>query len=279
MVFRERGRGVLAAFDRDGVEGRGFDPDDELVATSFAAAAAAAIFTAESMEGEKLQHAIEAAEHERRRWARELHDETLQELGALSTALDSAARQPGEDELRAAVGRAVEHAERCIGEVQTLINELRPAALDELGLEAALEALADRAEAAGGPRVECVLELDPAAAPARGRPTELETTVYRVVQEALNNAIKHSGATRVEIRVSAREGPLQISVGDDGAGFDSRRAGRGFGLIGMRERAALVGGRLMVESEPGRGTTVRAKFPVVRMGAEAVGGQRSAAAD
>jgi signal transduction histidine kinase len=231
------------------------------------------------MEGEKLQHAIEAAEHERRRWARELHDETLQELGALSTALDSAARQPGEDELRAAVGRAVEHAERCIGEVQTLINELRPAALDELGLEAALEALADRAEAAGGPRVECVLELDPAAAPARGRPTELETTVYRVVQEALNNAIKHSGATRVEIRVSAREGPLQISVGDDGAGFDSRRAGRGFGLIGMRERAALVGGRLMVESEPGRGTTVRAKFPVVRMGAEAVGGQRSAAAD
>ncbi|HEX8690239.1 MAG TPA: GAF domain-containing protein [Solirubrobacterales bacterium] len=262
IVYRARARGVLAAFDRSGERGGKFSSDDELVATSFAAAAATAIFTARTVESEKLQRSLEATEHERRRWARELHDETLQELGGLSVTLETASAQPGEEALRGAIGRALEHTQRGIEGVRALINELRPPALDELGLRAALEVLVERAKAATDLDLDCTFETAAAGSVDARLAPELEIAVYRLVQEAVNNAIKHAGASRVEISVADGDGVLRTRIGDDGAGFDPAQADGGFGLTGMRERAALLGGRVLIDSAPGRGTVVEAELPL-----------------
>ena len=262
MIFRARARGVLAAFDRSGEKAGAFSADDELVATSFAAAAANAIFTARTVEGEKLQRSLEATEHERRRWARELHDETLQELGGLSVTLETASAQPGEEALRGAIGRALEHTRRGIEGVRALINELRPPALDELGLQAALEVLVERAKAATDLDLDCTFETAAAGSLDARLSPELEIAVYRLVQEAVNNAIKHAGASRVEISVADGDGVLRTRISDDGAGFDPAQADGGFGLTGMRERAALLGGRVVIDSAPGRGTVVEAELPL-----------------
>lgn len=262
IVYRARARGVLAAFARSGEKGGKFSSDDELVATSFAAAAATAIFTARTVEGEKLQRSLEATEHERKRWARELHDETLQELGGLSVALETAAAQPGEEALRGAVGRALEHTQRSIAGVRALINELRPPALDELGLQAALEVLVERAKAITDLDLDCTFETAAAGSLDGRLPPELEIAVYRLIQEAVNNAIKHAGASRVEISVADGDGVLRTRISDDGAGFDPAQADGGFGLTGMRERAALLGGRVVIDSAPGRGTVIEAELPL-----------------
>jgi signal transduction histidine kinase len=133
-----------------------------------------------------------------------------------------------------------------------LITDLRPAALDELGLEPALESLAERCE------VDIDLQVDLA-----DRPTpEIESTVYRLVQEALTNVTKHARAQRVEVRLSDADTAIEVLVRDDGRGFDSHRRSSGFGLVGMRERLALVGGTLDIDSDPGEGTTLRASIPV-----------------
>jgi signal transduction histidine kinase len=262
IVYRARARGVLAAFDRSGERGGRFSSDDELVASSFAAAAATAIFTARTVESEKLQRSLEATEHERKRWARELHDETLQELGGLSVTLETASAQPGEEALLGAVGRALEHTQRGIEGVRALINELRPPALDELGLQAALEVLVERARASTGLELDCTFETRGAGDVASRLPPELEVAVYRLVQEAVNNAIKHAGADRVEIAIADGDGVLNARVSDDGAGFDPAQADEGFGLTGMRERAALLGGRVVIDSTLGRGTVVEAELPL-----------------
>jgi signal transduction histidine kinase len=267
LTFRGRPQGVIVAFDRlEG--GPEFESDDELLAGSFAVSAATAIATAQTVEAERLHLSIEASEQERRRWARELHDETLQELGGLKVMLETALEAESQEVVREALDRAVGQVERGIRNLQGLITELRPAALDEIGVIAALEALVDRTASVSEIAVELDADLahDADLPPTRLAP-HIESTLYRLVQEALTNVIKHAGATRATVTVREDPERVRVEVRDDGEGFDTGAVSRGFGLVGMRERVALARGTLEVDSAPGRGTTVRAEFPALHLGA------------
>jgi signal transduction histidine kinase len=259
LVYRGRALGVLAAFDR-GPETLTFTEDDEQVLVAFAASAATAVATAQTVEADRLRHTLEAAEAERKYWARELHDETLQALGGLKV-LASAARRDGDRErMIAALDQLVAGLEAEIESVHAIISELRPAALDDLGLRPAIETLAQRHRVLHGTEVACLLELpDPAEHDQRLAP-ELETTVYRLVQEALTNVAKHANAERVRVEVVASDGQVSVEVADDGSGFDMASVDAGFGLTGMRERVALAGGTIDIASGRG-GTSVRAALP------------------
>jgi two-component system, NarL family, sensor histidine kinase DevS len=261
LGFRGRARGVLIALDRVG-GGVAFDPDDEHLLTSFAASAAIAIATAQSVEADRLRSSIRAAEQERKRWARELHDETLQELGAVKLLLETAHVAGSQEALAAAARRGVEQLDLTIQGLQSLITELRPAALDELGVEPAVRALLERTAITSGLEVDACIDLaHPSGRSATRLEPEVTTTIYRLVQEALTNATKHAGAERVTVEI-VEEGPtVTVEVTDDGGGFERADVSRGFGLVGMEERVALVGGTLVVDSKPGRGTRVRAELP------------------
>jgi len=262
LAFRGRSVGVLVAFDHIGDEAS-FDREDERLLGAFAASAATAVATGKSVEEQRLRQSIEASEQERRRWARELHDETLQSLAGLRVGLSSALRG-SEEELRAAVESAVENVAEEIANLRTLIIELRPAALDEYGAAAAIESLAERTAARQGIAVDAHVDMpwERGEEPTRHTP-ELESTVYRLVQESLTNAVRHAGASRVRIHVTERDGCLDVAVTDDGQGFDLDAQPTGFGLMGMRERVKLADGELDIETGPA-GTTVHARLPVRR---------------
>jgi signal transduction histidine kinase len=253
LVYRGRALGVLAAFDQlSGTEG--FSHDDEQVLRAFAASAATAVATAKTVEEDRLRHSIAAGESERRRWARELHDETLQALGGLQVLLKGAARSSEPDVLRGAITEAADHVAREIENLRSIITELRPAALDELGLEPALATLGKRVAGTSG------LDLAIEIAIGGRLEADLETIAYRVVQEALSNVVKHAEATRVTVSVSREAEELHIAVADDGRGFDQKAPSEGFGLLGMRERIDLAGGRLTIS--PGHpGTRVDVVLP------------------
>ncbi len=261
MVYRGRSVGVIEAFDRLGEDPR-FRAADERLMTAFAASAATAVATAQSVQEDRLRHSIESAEQERRRWARELHDETLQGLAALRVLLSAALRQEEPETVRSAAATVVDELTVEIEKLRALITELRPAALDELGLEPALEALAKRAEAIEGLSATLHYSVGDRSAREQRLGAELESTIYRLVQEALTNVAKHAGATTVEIEVRAENGTIGVTVADDGAGFDPEHPTSGFGLVGMRERVALASGTLEVESRAGEGTRLRAQFPL-----------------
>jgi signal transduction histidine kinase len=261
LGFRGRARGVLIALDRVGGY-VAFDPDDEHLLTSFAASAAIAIATAQSVEADRRRSSLRAAEQERKRWARELHDETLQELGAVKLLLETAQITDSQQALTAAAGRGVEQLDLTIQGLQSLITELRPAALDELGVEPAVRALLKRTAATSGLEVDARIDLaHPSGRSSTRLEPEVTTTIYRLVQEALTNATKHAGAERVTVEI-VEEGPtVTVAISDDGRGFERADVSRGFGLVGMEERVALVGGTLVVDSKPGSGTRVRAELP------------------
>jgi signal transduction histidine kinase len=156
--------------------------------------------------------------------------------------------------LRAAIADATEYVSREIENLRSIITELRPAALDELGLAPALTTLAQRVATSSGLEVETNIDLD------RRLAEEQETVAYRVVQEALANVVKHAHATSVSVSVGTTDGELHIAIADDGRGFDPSAPAEGFGLIGMRERIDLAGGRLVIErSDPG--TRVEVALP------------------
>jgi signal transduction histidine kinase len=217
------------------------------------------VHTAQSVAAERLRESMAASEEERRRWARELHDETLQALGGLRVVLSSALRRGSPDGLAAAVRDAVDQISSEIENLRNLITELRPAALDEIGLQPALVSLAARVADAEGLSVKTRFDL------GRGAQvrlvTELETTIYRLVQEALTNVAKHAQAKHVAVNVSKDDGRVEVVVRDDGIGFEPQRPRSGFGLPGMRERVALAGGTLEVLSAPGNGTTIHVSLP------------------
>src|SRR4051794_4524262 len=183
LVFRSQTVGVLAAVDRMD-DGPQFNHEDEELMLSFAASAATAVHTARSVGEERLRQAIEGAETERRRWARELHDETLQGLGGLQMMLSSALRQPDPERREATVRSTLEHIGHEIESLRNLITELRPAELDELGLESALEALAHRREASSGMRVAIDIDLGSGYGGAPPRPDPPgRSTIYPPVLE------------------------------------------------------------------------------------------------
>jgi signal transduction histidine kinase len=250
LAFRGETLGVLVALDRVS-RGPEFDAEDEELIGAVAASAATALATAQSVAKERLRNSIDTAEQARGRWARELHDETLQGLVGLRMLLSSARRSGSLREL----GDAIDHTKREIVNLRALIAELRPAALDELGLGPAIETLAERSGASAGLEVSTRVTLGERARLA----AETESTIYRLVQEALTNVAKHARAERVRVEVARANGTIEVVVEDDGRGFDAGQATEGLGLVGMRERVELTGGRLEIRSRPG--TRVSARLP------------------
>ena len=265
LVFQNHSYGVLVAIDRlhDGPE---FTSDDERLLEAFAASAATAVATAQSVASERQRQRLAAAEAERERWARELHDDTLQSLSALRVGLSTARRSGKPETLEQAVSTAIDHLEEGITNLRALITDLRPASLDELGAAAAIQALCERAERQGV-AIDVSIDLAYEQGRAQGRHSpEVETAMYRIVQEALTNAAKHGHAKRAIVEVHEDETDIHVSVRDDGLGFDTSAHTEGFGLLGMHERAHLIEGSLRVNSRPGSGTTIEASFPIKRVG-------------
>jgi signal transduction histidine kinase len=272
MIHRGAAMGVLAAFDR-GEDGSVFSADDEQMLRTFATSAATAVVLAQSVQADRLRSSLAAADAERRRWARELHDETLQGLGALRVLLSSALRRDDLASSREAMRDAVGRIESEIGNLRAIITELRPAALDELGLRTALEALLDRHRERNGLEIASELTLRRGVRGER-LDEDLEMAVYRLVQEALTNVAKHAGGSQVRLLVAESDGEVRIEVQDDGAGFDTAATSAGFGLAGMHERVGLVGGTLSIQSGEG-GTLLCAVLPC-RQEAERPAGSRAA---
>ncbi len=264
LVFQNHAYGVLVAIDRvhDGPE---FTSDDERLLDAFAASAATAVATAQSVASERQRQRLAAAEAERQRWARELHDDTLQSLSALRVGLSTAKRSGKLEALEQAVTGAIDHLEEGITNLRALITDLRPASLDELGAAAAIQALGERVERHG---IDVDVSIDLAYEQGRERQRhipEIETAMYRIVQEALTNAAKHGGAKRAVVEIHEDEADIRVSVRDDGTGFDPSDHTDGFGLLGMHERVQLLDGTLLVDSTPGSGTTIEASFPIKRV--------------
>jgi len=256
LSFRGRTLGAIVALDRL-EEGPVFYPEDERMLKAAAASAATAVATVQSVTEDRLRQSLVTAERERARWARELHDSVLQGMGSRRLLLSSALKSGDPKRLANAVEEGLRDVVRDIDDLRRLITELRPATLDQLGLVVALEDLAERVGHSAG------LELDAGMEVEAGRlDPELETVVYRLVQEALNNVAKHAGADRVQLRVRTADDRLVLLVSDDGRGFDPTADHSGFGLAGMRERVELAGGELQIESKPGAGTQVTASVPL-----------------
>jgi signal transduction histidine kinase len=254
---------VIALRERNGF--RGHDRD---ALKAFATSVAQRLAAERSVEIERLRYGMEARERERTRWAREIHDESIQGMGALRLRLANARDIDDPTALRDAVDVVLDGLGNEIDGLRHLITELRPAALDDLGLAAALEALARRAQAIDGLDVAIDIELD--RDDGRRLDAELESTIYRIVQEALTNVSRHAEATSAVISIAERDGKIVASVTDDGKGMpDADRLGPrgdglegGFGMGGMHERAELVGGELRFAPAPDRGTRVTLTVPL-----------------
>lgn len=257
LLFRGYAVGTLVALDREA--GGEFDEEDLRLLQAFATSAATAVATAQSVEAERLQQRVEIGERERERWAQELHDDALQGLAAIRISLAGAVQGEGEDRaerIEAAAVEAVERLEDQIDELSRLINDLRPASLERLGLAGALQALAEECSARGGFEIESEIEIE-------GKlDGEEERAVYRLVQEALNNVLKHASAASASVSAQLIDHHVQIAVKDDGCGFDSDSATGGRGLLGMRERIELLGGEIEIRSRTGGGTEIAARVPV-----------------
>lgn len=263
LHFQNRPYGVIVAVDRLH-DGPSFSDEDARLLEAFAASAATAVATAQSVASEHRRQRLAAAEAERQRWARELHDETLQSLSALRVGLSTAKRSEQADALDRAVSGAIEHLEDSITNLRALITDLRPASLDELGTGAAVQALCERTSQ-HGLQVDANIDLayEQGREPTRHTP-ELETAIYRIAQEALTNAIKHGKAKRAVVELHDHGNEVRVSVRDDGDGFDPDAHTSGFGLLGMHERVQLLEGTLQIESARRSGTTITASFPVQR---------------
>jgi signal transduction histidine kinase len=254
MLSHGTGIGVVAAFDR-GPEGDEFTDEDEQLLRTFAASAANAVAISRSVEADRLRSAIASADAERRRWARELHDQTLQSLGALRVVLASIVGRGDASTKDDAIRQAIADIELEIENLRRIITDLRPSMLDDLGLLPAIEALLDRGRDAGLEiRSEVML-------PDSGKfDAELETTIYRIVQETLTNVVKHASATTVCVLIDQSDGGVIIEVDDDGIGFDIGARAAGYGLAGMRERVYLASGSLELQSDEA-GTRIRVRLP------------------
>lgn len=204
------------------------------------------------------QRLVKAQEDERRRLARELHDEIGQQLTALGLNLGALERDAA-GEARVRLQDAQRIVGDCLAAISARVLDLRPTLLDDIGLAAALDDYCRRQEERAG--VCITLDADPAV---ERLPEEIRITAFRVVQEAVNNAIRHAGASCIGVRLQGRDAALELCIEDDGRGFDPEapRAGR-VGLDAMRERCALVGGELHIDSAAGAGTRLRARLPLV----------------
>jgi len=255
LVTREGPIGIVFAHDRRGRDPR-FTNADLRIAEHFGERAAVAVDLSRRVQRDSLRRVIEGQELERRRLARELHDETGQALTSVLLGLKAVERA---DDVPAALADLRELVVATLQDVRRLAVELRPKALDDFGLSVALERLVETFKDATGIAVEFESQLG-----EQRLPSEVETTLYRIVQESLTNVAKHAAAQRVSILLVRRSGVVSALVEDDGHGFTSEDETRGgIGLSGMRERLALLDGRLTVESGRGTGTSLIAEVPLL----------------
>jgi signal transduction histidine kinase len=257
LIARDRVIGVLEIHDKEGPDAR-FSDDDLRLAETFAARAAVAVELSQRVARDAVRRVVEAQETERTRLARELHDETGQALTSILLGLKPLEEALADQPARDALADLREHVVSALQDVRRLAVELRPAVLDDFGLVPALERLIDSFAEQTDTRVDFRSALGETRLPS-----EVETTLYRVVQESLTNIVKHAGARNVSVSLAHRGSAVAAVIEDDGAGFDQRDVREeGVGLLGMRERLALLDGRLEIESRPGTGTTIVAEVPV-----------------
>ncbi|MGK2956132.1 MAG: GAF domain-containing sensor histidine kinase [Solirubrobacterales bacterium] len=241
-----------------------FDERDEAMLVVLADWAAVAIDNARGHQRDSLRMAIAASEQERRRWAMELHDETLQDLGALKVMQEGALTRGDPDTMKRTLESAAAQLDATIAGLEGLIQELRPATLDALGIAAAIETLADRMSTWSGIGISTHVDLGYERGDTSTRlDPQLEATIYRVVQESLHNTNKHAEASKAAVSIVEADEQITIFVEDDGKGFSaSDGTGDRFGLHGMRERVDLAGGTMVIDSAPGKGARVEIHLPV-----------------
>ncbi|MDX6636858.1 MAG: hypothetical protein QOJ01_369, partial [Solirubrobacterales bacterium] len=255
LIVRGRAIGVIVAHDRAGVDPR-FTPDDQRLTETFASRAAVAVDQSRRVARDALRRVVEAQELERKRLARELHDQTGQELISVLLGLKAVEDAADPEGRTKALKTVREQVIETLRDVRRLAVELRPKALDDFGLVPALERLAQTFVDQTGLKLEIEAQL------GQGRlASEVETALYRMVQEALTNIATHARARSVSILLRRAKGAITAVIEDDGRGFDAGAAGDGTGLDGMRERLALIGGTLKIESRLGGGTTLVAVVP------------------
>jgi signal transduction histidine kinase len=253
LIVRGRAVGVIVVYDKQGADPR-FSDADVRVAQAFASRAALALDLSERVGRETVRGLLEGQERERKRLARELHDETGQALTSILLGLKPLEQQVGEEPV-ALVRELVTSA---LEDVRRLAVELRPSALDDFGLAPALERLASIVGDASSLNVQ----INVASLPVSFSPDH-ETALYRIVQEALTNIVKHAAARSVSIVVAAGDGVVRAVIEDDGDGFDPTTIRSGaLGLLGMRERILVLGGRFDVQSTPGAGSTLVVELPM-----------------
>jgi signal transduction histidine kinase len=223
---------------------------------------AVALEQKEAARQKLLRRAIEAGEEERKRLARELHDQTGQLLTALIAGIGALEARATDASQHAALVALRELAAQTLGDIHDVARALRPTALDDLGLVAALEKqCATATERFGKPVHFHGTGWDGAAR----LPAEIEVALYRIVQEALTNAVRHADARRIHVLLQRGDRSVLLLVEDDGRGFDSAARelnGDRLGLLGIEERAALLGGQACLESTPGGGTQLSVEIPV-----------------
>ena len=255
LIAGARPIGVVVAHDKEGEDPR-FSDDDLRLAETFATRAAIAVDLSARVAANALRRILEAQELERCRLARELHDQTGQELTSVLLGLKAVEEAQSDAERVEALAAVREQVVGTLHDVRRIAVELRPKALDDFGLVAALERLRDTFSEQTGMRVDLESQI-------RDRlPTEVDTALYRIIQEALTNIVKHARANAVSIVLARKPGMVTAVIEDDGRGFTPVGSGEGLGLLGMGERLALLGGKLKIESSPGAGTTIVAEVPL-----------------
>jgi len=240
LIARDQAIGVLEIHDKDGPDPR-FDVE-----------------LSQRVARDAVRRVVQAQELERQRLARELHDETGQALTSILLGLKPLEDALADHPARADLARLREQVVSALQDVRRLAVELRPAVLDDFGLVPALERLTDAFAEQSDVRVDFHSALG-----EKRLPSEVETTLYRVVQESLTNIVKHANAQHVSVSLARRATTAAAVIEDDGDGFDPRAVREeGVGLLGMRERLSFVDGRLEIESRPGVGTTIVAEVPL-----------------
>jgi signal transduction histidine kinase len=257
LVVRDTAIGVMLASDKQGPDER-FTEEDRRLAETFAARAAVAVELSTRVTRESLTRVVAAQELERRRLARELHDETGQALTSILLGLKGLEESDDPEVRRQAVVALRDLVSATLRDVRRLAVELRPSALDDFGLVAAVHRLGQTFGEQTGIRFDFEAQLGQDRLPG-----EVETALYRIVQEALTNVVKHAQAGAVSVVVTRQASSAVAVIEDDGRGFDpAAPADGGLGLEGMRERIGLLDGRLRIESRPGGGTTIVAEVPL-----------------
>ncbi len=257
LLLADEPIGVIQIHDKLGPDARFSDLDLRLAET-FGARAALAVDLSQRVARDSLRRVVDAQELERRRLARELHDETGQALTSIVLGLKLLDEVHDWDALHAAVADLREHVVATLDDVRRLAVELRPQALDVFGLVPAVERLVETFAEQTGIAVDFQNRIG-----ERRLSGETETALYRIVQESLTNVVKHAQAHTISILLTPRDNGVAMVIEDDGKGFDPARISEErYGLVGMRERVALIGGKMTIESAAGTGTTVLVEVPL-----------------